>query len=548
MPVVSTKFKVDGEADYKRALSQISETTKVLNSEMKVAKSAFADNADSLEALTQKGEIYRKQVDNQRERVEVLEKALQDATKRYGESDKATKQWQTSLNNARAKLIEMERTLDNNTEAIYDYSEATEKTSESTAGLGDVMQGLADKLGISLPQGLTESANGLGEFNVQTVAFTAGIGAAVAAVIKVEQALIDMTKQAAEAASKIIDLSSTVNMNVESVQTWDYVFKSVGSSIEDAQGDLSALQEKMREALEETSESAKLFEELGVSVTNADGSLRSVDSVMYDVIQSLSEMEDKTNRNAISSELLGGTGEKLAAIYDQQSGSLDELIAKKQANGIATEEELKKLDALNGSMADLRDRTDVLKTKLAAEFAPYLEEATNKLSDFVVGLGENFEESGIVSSFGSILESTSGLLEPLGQIAETLLPAVTVAIEMVAAAVQLIADALSLCIEKLEEFANKLGNFVAQYANNPIFQPIFGTSTQFGNDAFAQNAYQYQSQNGGVQTSGNLGMLDSWMTQQGITVNVDAKNVKEFNDVINAARSAQIESRMYGGE
>lgn len=547
MPVVSTKFKVDGEADYKRALSQIASETKVLNSEMKVAKATFSDNANSLEALTEQGKIFEKQVANQKERVETLEAALKDATKRYGEADKRTQDWQVSLNNARAKLIQMENSLESNTEAIQNYSEEAEESTKNTAGLGDIMGSLADKLGIQLPEGLTNAANGLGNFNVKAVAFTAGIGAAVAAVVKAEQALINMTKEAAEAASKIIDLSSTTNMSTESVQRWDYVLRSAGSSMEDAQGDLSALQEKMREAMDSTSSSAELFNELGVSVTNADGTLRSVDAVMYDVVQSLSEMEDKTNRNAISSELLGGTGEKLTAIYDEQRGSLDELIARKEANGIVTDEELKQLDSLSGAMGNLQDRVDTLKTKLGAEFAPYLETATSKLSDFIAELGTNFEESGVVESFGSILESTSGLLEPLGEIAEVLMPVAAVAIEMVAAAVKLIADALTLCIDKLEEFTNKLVEFISKYADNPIFQPMFGTSTQFTGGQIAQDAFGYQSQNGGVQTTFGEGDLNKWMFDNGVVVNVDAKNVKEFNDLLNMAQKAQVEARMFGG-
>ena len=370
MPVVSTKFKVDGEADYKKALSQIAGEAKVLKSELGYVKEAFSDNADVLDGLTEKGRIYQEQIKNQKDRIAVLEDALKDAADKYGVADRRTQEWKTSLNNARTELVKLEKNLETNNEEMKEYAEATEDGKEQTSGLGDMIKGLTDKLNIQLPSGLANAANGMSGFIGAASLAAAGIGAIVAGIAKAEEALINMTIEAADSAGKIIDLSSQTNMSTESVQKWDYVLRAAGSSMEEAQGDFSSLQEKMREALDPTSESAELFKTLGVNVQNADGSLRDVDGVMYDVVEALSEMEDKTNRNAISSELLGGTGEKLTTIYDEQRGSLEELMAKKEENGILTDEELEKLDTLNGKMGDLQDKTDTLKTKLASEFAP----------------------------------------------------------------------------------------------------------------------------------------------------------------------------------
>ena len=550
MPVVSTKFKVDGEADYKRALSQISDSTKVLNSEMRLVQAQFSANADSMDALTAKGSVYEKQVANQRDRVATLEKALKEAAERYGETDKRTKAWQASLNNAKADLVKLEGQMDDNNKAIKTFGEATEDSREKMGGLGDMINQFADKVGIKLPEGLTNAVNSLGNVNMSFVAVAGGIGAAVTAIVKVEKALIDMTKASAAAADEILTNSVVTGLSTNTLQEYAYAAQFVDVSVETITDSQTKLIRAMSDAQAGTAAQSEAFEKLGVKVTNADGSLRDSQEVFWEVIESLGNMTNETERDAVAMEILGRSARELNPLIEAGAARMQELAQEAHDAGyVMSKETLNALGSVDDAMNRFNNRIDAVKNNIAAQLAPYLETAMDRLSEFTTGLGENFEESGIVDSFGSILESTSGLLVPLGQIVETLMPAVTIALEMVADAVQLIADALSLCIEKLEEFANKLGNFVAQYANNPIFQPIFGTSTQFGNDGFAQNAYQYQSQNGGVQTSGNLGMLDSWMAQQGIVnVTIDAKNVKEFNDVINTARSAQIESRMYGGE
>lgn len=600
MPVVSTKFKVDGEADYKRALSDVAASAKVLNSEMKLAKARFDDNAESIEALTKTHDILDEKVKNQKERVAILEEALKHSTEQYGEADKRTKDWQTSLNNANTKLLEMQRELEKSETALNDYKEAAEKAdkatgdmseetseaseqvkkwqdilrnsrsrlsdmskdlgttsstmedfaeatedgTEKTSGLGDMINGLADKLNIQLPSGLSNAMSSMSGFMGAASLAAAGIGAVIAGIVKAEEALITMTKESADTASKIIDLSSQTNMSTESVQKWDYVLRTAGSSMEEAQGDFSSLQEKMREALDPTSSSAELFKTLGVNVQNADGSLRDVDGVMQDVVEALSEMDDKTQRNAISSELLGGTGEKLTAIYDGQRGSLEELMAKKEENGILTDEELEKLDTLNGKMGDLQDKTDTLKQKLGAEFAPYLGDAAGKASEFISKIGESFEKTGIVDSFGSILDNVTDLMVPLGELAETLMPVLKVALEGIAGAVQMITDALNVVIGTFKSFVDML--------KNPL-KPIMGSSSQYMDNGAKSDAYASQNQ-GTVNTdlldqflkTNDVYMNDAVRASMITNISIDAKSVKEFNDIINISKKAQVEARMFG--
>lgn len=444
MPTISTKFALDGEKAYKAAISDINSGLKVLKSEMNLVSEQYRNNADSMEALTAKGDVLERQYLSQADKVDTLKKALERAANEYGEADKRTQQWRVSLNNEQAQLLKLEQQMKDNTKSIEEYGDAQEDVQEKTTGLGDVIKSFADKAGIKLPDELTKAANGMGRVNAAAVGVAAGIGAAIAAIVKIEKALIDMTKEAAEAAKQLELLSSSTNLSIESAQEWDYVLRTVGSSLEEAQGDLSALQEKMMEAAKGEGEAAELFTQLGINVMDASGKLKDTDTVMRELVSAMQMMDDETQRNAISSALLGGTGEKLTALYEQEEGALDDLIDKKKELGVASAAEVKELAKVSEAMLQLEQATDAAKTKVSAEFAPFLISALEDIQGLVVDLGNALAESGVADTFGSMLSSVTSLLSVLGSVAKPVLQAFNELLKPIAKVMAWIADAATV--------------------------------------------------------------------------------------------------------
>jgi phage-related minor tail protein len=89
------KIGVEGEKEFKKALSDINQSFKVLGSEMKLATSQFDSNEWSVESLTAKNQVLAKQIDAQKDKIETLRKALENASDSFGENDKRTQQWVT---------------------------------------------------------------------------------------------------------------------------------------------------------------------------------------------------------------------------------------------------------------------------------------------------------------------------------------------------------------------------------------------------------------------------------------------------------------------
>ena len=107
--VISTSIKLDGEAEFKKQMSNVNSELKTLRTEMAYSEEAFKGQANTMEALTEKDRLLRKEIEQQEEKVRALEQAVSDASEAYGDNDKRTDSWRQSLNRAKTELIKMNR-------------------------------------------------------------------------------------------------------------------------------------------------------------------------------------------------------------------------------------------------------------------------------------------------------------------------------------------------------------------------------------------------------------------------------------------------------
>ena len=129
------KIGLEGEKEFKSALSEINQSFKVLGSEMKLVSSQFDKNDNSVQALSARNTVLNKEIDAQRQKVETLRSALQNAAESFGENDRRTQNWQIQLNNAEAALNGMERELSQNEQAIEALNNQEEQTVDATERL-----------------------------------------------------------------------------------------------------------------------------------------------------------------------------------------------------------------------------------------------------------------------------------------------------------------------------------------------------------------------------------------------------------------------------
>ena len=81
---IGPKIGVDGEAEFRAQLNQITSIVKTLGTEMQVVASRFDKQQDSEEALTAKNKVLTKEIEEQRKKLELLKQGLQKSAEKYG--------------------------------------------------------------------------------------------------------------------------------------------------------------------------------------------------------------------------------------------------------------------------------------------------------------------------------------------------------------------------------------------------------------------------------------------------------------------------------
>lgn len=451
MPNINTRFTLSGEKEYKQAISEIGSGMKVLDSEMRKVQSAYAQNADSVEALSAKNDVLERKISTQTEKIEYLRAALQQSAEKYGEADKRTMQWQTSLNNAEADLNNLNNQFDENKKKI-------EESSKEMGNLGDVVNGLTSKLGIQLPDSMKTSMNGMLQLDTTTVAVAGGFATVAAAIVKAEKALISMTKEAASNADDLLTLASVTGTTTDSVQELNYMADLTDVSFDRIKDSLKETTNKMQEAATGTGDAYEAYKRLKVEITNTDGSLRSAQDVFYDTIDALGEMKNKTERDALAMDLMSESAQELNPLIDLGGEKMRAYAQEAHDMGYVLDNDaLKSLQGVDDAYSRLQKTQEGVKNQLAVEFAPYLEEFYGDVTSGIKTIGSTLQQSRLVDAFGMLLETAGDIIAPMDTLSNDKVPALTRALRPLAEIMAAIADAGDFVSGLLSLDFNKVG-------------------------------------------------------------------------------------------
>lgn len=554
---IGPRIGIDGEKEYRAQINQIIQQAKTLDSEMRAVTSAFDDSTSAQDKNAATSKVLAKQIDVQRQRVQALTEMLQKSADKYGENDIKTLKWEQSVNDATASLNRMEKGLG--------------ETTGEGSGFGDVLDNIAGKLGINLPDGIGKTLNGMGSLSTKMTAIIGVSAAVVTAIVAIEKALIEMTIAQAEAARETETMAQVMGMTTTEYQEWDYILKSVGYSAEQAQGDLSMLAERAMDAAEGVGEGAELFNKLGINVEKSHGVLKSQSELFTEVVDKLSKMTDETERNAIASALLNTTGERLVPILNASSGELDTMRQRAHELGVVlAEEDVTALSDLSKTAGEFQAAGEGLQKMIAGKMSPALENLLEKGTDVVVGLTDALENSGIIEVFSGLLDivaAISPLFDLMFASVEQNAPALqglAVALAIVADALGVVANLIALVVEGVRQLGKLLTGEATtknleKYANN--LNRIFSSqgATAQAISRIGSNAGGTPFWRGGLTWVGEYGPelvnlprgSQVYSHEQSVqmmggdtyNVSISAGSIKEFADIVRIAQNERVNRR-----
>lgn len=144
---IGPKIGIDGEAEFRKSLQNISQQLKTLGSEMNLVTTAFGENNKSQDALTSKAAVLTKQIDAQQKKIEELQKGLAMSASKFGENDAKTLKWEQAIYDATAELNSMKGQLESTNQEIENNKDAVDKSSKSTGAWKENLANIGKALG-----------------------------------------------------------------------------------------------------------------------------------------------------------------------------------------------------------------------------------------------------------------------------------------------------------------------------------------------------------------------------------------------------------------
>lgn len=162
------RLTVDGEREFKKAISEINDLLKVNSSELRLLSEQYKSSDKSLETMTGKQKTLSEAMDLQSQKIKEIEKQLSDAEKIYGKTGTRTLELTVQYNNARTALTkltteynavtdEIKRTEDaeadfnkrltENSDRIDKIKNPTKRAKAETKELRDAVRELTEKYG-----------------------------------------------------------------------------------------------------------------------------------------------------------------------------------------------------------------------------------------------------------------------------------------------------------------------------------------------------------------------------------------------------------------
>jgi phage-related protein len=382
---IKTSIDLTGEKEYRAACTNINSSLREIGSEMKLTTAEFADNADSVEALTAKQKLLQKQFDEQAKKAEAAEKALKKMRDNGIEpTNPAYQKMQTNLNNTKADMVKIQKEIDDTSKKLKSSKVDWESVGETVGKAGKAIGAACAAMGAAIAAdgaaffGLAEETREARENmgKLETSFTTAGHSAEDAKNTYTElYGVLGDDGQATEAAAHLAKLTT----NEKELSDWTNICTGVYATFGD-----SLPIEGLTEAANETAKTGSITGNLADALNWA--------GVSEDDFQaSLDACTSEQERQALITSTLNGLYSEAADKYREVNGDIIDA-QKATAN-------------LNSAMAALGAITEPIITKLKQLAAELLQEIT----PFVELIGKGL--TGALSGAESAAEDfTDGLL------------------------------------------------------------------------------------------------------------------------------------------
>lgn len=428
-------IKLQGESEYRRALSQITQNLREVSSEMKIVTSTYDKNDTSTDALTAKSDVLNKRLEEQKSKLKLVsdqyklyqnavkksadehtqlgeklenakgklasieaqsgkntkeyeeqKKAVDDLQKQYDESTKAQDKNKKSLsqlavqmNNAKADVIKTTKEIDN-------LGKESEKLNDGFTVLKGTMANLASQAISKVVDGFKELVGGAVDYQKSmeyyTTSFTVMTGSA---------------EKASETVQKLADIGATTPFDMPQLADATSLLMNFGFSADDAIDSMMMLGDISQGNADKLD-----------TIARAYGKMNSAQKV---TLENINMMID-AGFNPLQ-EISEKTGESMQSLYDRISKgklSVDEITESMKRSTSEGGKYFQSMDAqsqtLDGRLSTL---SDTVNSKLGESLQPILQKAADEWIPNVTTAIDNMDMDSVVSVIDEIISGVGNL-------------------------------------------------------------------------------------------------------------------------------------------
>lgn len=278
----------------------------------------------------------------------------------------------------------------------------------SGATFGTVMESQATKGMQGLAASLGPAASALSTLGPLFLAGAVAVGAFGIAISSTASFLASAAESAVAHGSRISDLGARFDFSTDAIQKFDYAASLVGSQVET----LVRAAMKLDSALVNTPDK---FRQLGLNAT--DLKKLEPDKLFTEVAEALANVDDRTQRNVLSSQLLGKSWRETAAIMRAMSQGAGD--AAQRRGIVMAPETLANLDAVDDAITGLSKTWDHFKMNIGAALvaSPELARSIEAVSDLLGAASVRVMELGpeVTAVVGMLADSISDAISIASQ-------------------------------------------------------------------------------------------------------------------------------------
>lgn len=452
----------------------------------------------------------------------------------------------------------MEKELNDNQKELKEFANETDETKKKTSEFGDKLNSVISSLGINLPSGAQQAIKALDGQKVSTLAL---VGATATLITGLAKATIETAKTADE----ILTLSKITGLSTDTIQEMKYASELIDVSSETMTGAMRKMIKSMDDAQGGSKEASEAFRTLHLSITS-NGRLKDSEQMFYELIDALGKVKNETERDALAMQIFGKSAQELNPLIDVGSKTLKEFGDQARQMGYVMDSNtLDSFGRLDDAMQIFNNQSQSFKNSIAVVMLPVLTglfEMLNKIDPKILAT---------VAIIGGISVVAISVIKAVGDITSTfsaMNPATlktTMIIVGITASLIALAAIIAVITGKGDELNRTMANVGSSVGNMTSTVNNAGNNLNMGHNANGttnwRGGYTWINENGGeivdlpsgsriyphdlsMAMARTSGMGSETYNFHPGSVVIDAKNVREFNDIVKLVKGTNQASRV----